>query len=45
MYNVDKDTLDMVVKLLIQSKTDTGSDVQKDLVLAQRGLNFIVDGL
>lgn len=44
-YKIDMRSLTMIRDLinLVLSGTHEGSDVQKDIILAQRGMNLIVD--
>lgn len=44
-YLIDHESLKMIRDLinLVLNHQHTGSDIQKDMILAQRGLNMIVD--
>ena len=46
-YSIDHESLKMVRDLidLVITGRHIGSDVQKDIILAQRGLNFIADDM
>jgi len=46
-YKIDMRSLEMIRDLinLVLSGKHTGSDIQKDIILAQRGINFIVEDM